>query len=400
MLKSPYLTAETLRFLIDLFPTLFSQDQKISATDAMQVIRGHTVQNIKKGVSNLSLEVQEVSGFSFKYFYTRQNLTFAHQPQLEEIYPGLKSQHSPYYSSFYSSGQSAISSLFLALAQDFQNFSLYSPVKVYFETPLALQLINQGSSTKGETFFLIDSTRIEPQHLSLISENFSKYKFAMIDTSLWAWDEPVLQSLIDTLEGKIDLFLMRSHLKLDCLGGEYSTLGSIVYISSDETSIQARESLIKNLTTVSSSLGSYPSLDQIYPFYKNKTFHELTFKRIKKIKESLKRILPRLLPFFNDKYLDLEIPYHGLFIIFHLKTKEADLRKQILKLIRLEDGPVALVDSYGFDFPSVLVAELTHERGTNLVRMNGYTMEKEYDEQIIETYKNIIQASIRFALPH
>lgn len=400
MISFPKISPATLNFLTKFYPDCFRGNEILTVIEAMQVLKGYIVSKQKKGVTNLDLSLAEVSGFKFAYSYTRQNLHFSEQPQLHEIYPDLNSKKSPYYSSFHSSGQASISSLFLGLSQIWKNFSLQKPSRPYFETPLALKLINKGDEeAKGDPFLLIDSTSFEPKHLPKTLESLGQYEIAIIDTSLWLWSEPLLQNLIDKLENKINIFLVRSHLKLDCFGGEYSTLGSIVYLPSSETSDEKKAQIVEQIQFASSSIGACPSLDQIYPFYKNKEFHQITANRIHEIQSSMDRITPQLTPLVDTRKIEFEIPYHRLFIFLNFRSDNPELKKHILKFVRLDEGLVAMVDSYGFDFPTVLVTHVRNDETEYFIRINGHTLGESKDSEIIETLKKIIHVANTSARP-
>ncbi len=394
MITFPAVSLETIKLLEKLYPKCFLGQRDMSAIEAMQFLKGHMVQNLRKSVTNLSLEHLELYGFKFIYSYTRQNLHFAEQPQLHEIYPRLQSKQAPYYSSFHTSGQAAISSLFIGLSQIWKKFHLHTLSKTYFETPLALRLLNKGNEAReGEPFLFIDSTSIEPEHVSNLIELIKSFKIMIIDTSLWAWNEPLLQKMINEVEGKIDLFLVRSHLKLDCFGGEYATLGSIVYLPGHSTNEEDKSRMIECIQDGSSSIGACPSLDQIYPFYKEPEYHELTIKRIQEIQNSLKRITPQLIPLIDSSKITFEVPYHGMFFFMNLDSENEEIRKQILKFIRLDSGLVAMIDSYGFDFPTVLVTNVRLKKSEYFIRMNGHTLGEARDQEVIETLKKIIHVA-------
>jgi hypothetical protein len=399
MIKFPPVSSESIRLLSHLYPECFQGNETCTAIEAMQLLKSHTIKTNLKSVTNLQLGHIDLSGFKFSYSYTRQNLYFAEQPTLPDIYPGLRSKIPPHYSSFHSSGQGAITSLFLGLSQILKNFTLSHPSRAYFETPLALKLLNRGEDPKGDPILLIDTTSLEPEHVTHISDMIKSFKVMVIDTSLWAWNDPLLQFMIDQVEGKIDLFLVRSHLKLDCFGGEYSTLGSLVYLPSTRTTEEEKEKLVEQIQLASSSISACASLDQIYPFYKEPSFHAYTVKRIQEIKDSMNRMLPQLTPHIDTSRVKFEIPYHRMFFFMNLHSDNAELKKHILKFIRLDSGPVALVDSYGFDFPTVLVTHVRQDKTEYFIRMNGHTLGADRDAEIVETMKKIIYVANTSAKP-
>ena len=221
----------------------------------------------------------------------------------------------------------------------------------------------------------------------------------MVDTSLWGWSDPLLQKILNTFEGKKSLLLVRSHLKLDCLGGEYSTLGSLVYLPALDVSPVDRDAFVQQLQFASSSIGACPMLDQIYPFYKNPEFHDLTRKRMSEIQDSLDRIIEEILPLVDRTKLKVEVPYHRVSFHINFHTDEEDIPKIIAKFIHLISDRVFLMDSYGFEFPTALVSTVIHDPSQHFIRMTGHVLGKEYDEQVRDAYRAIIEIANRFAKP-
>jgi len=397
---SPPISSEYLEFLTSVFPQIANDLEGRSILEAMQLVRALSVKEICKGVTNLSMSYTKVSGFTFAYSYTRQNLHFASPPCFSEIYPGVSlGDYELTYASFHSSCQGAIASLFIALQMIDKDFYLSSFLRPYFETPLALELLNKGQTKQtGEKILLVDSTYFEPEHVEILELQLDTFQKVLIDTSLWAWDDPLFLRVLKIIKGKKDIFIVRSHLKLDCLGGEYSTLGSLVYLASQETPSSKKEEFIKFIQKASSSIGACPSLDQIYPFYKNEIFHQLTKKRIFAIQDSLDKIKPKVLGLVDETKIEIELPYHRLFFILHFKTNHFNVKVPILKVVKLYPGPVGLIDSYGFEFPSVQVSNVTDTSDEFFIRFNGHNLNTDKDDEIIEIYKQIIEVANKHAL--
>ena len=398
MIIFPPTDPETGLFLSKLYPECFPQAPKEPIIEVMQKLHGYHIQNLKQNVTNLSLAIVNYAGFSFRYAYSRQNFHFDTQPALAEIYPGLTSNLKPSYSSFHSSGQSAMSSLLIAMAQVWKDFSIHSPNRPYFETPLALKLLNRGETPTGGEVLLIDSTNLHPDELDMLPALINRSLGVIVDTSLWVWNEPLFQKVINLVEGKKPFFLIRSHLKLDSLGGEYASLGSLIYFHHDSFKV-SEEKFIDHLQTASSSIGSCPTLDQIFPFYKNPEFHELTFKRTTKLQESIDRLSPHLLPLVDRSRSIIEEPYHRLFLILNFRCTNKDLRKYFLKMVHMKSSPVVLADSYGFDFPSVLVSYMKEDPENIFLRICGHTLGEDRDPEIIDTLQEVIRVVNDFALP-
>jgi hypothetical protein len=399
-MKFPDARLTTREFLLKHFPSCFDGNEYGTAIEMMQQLRGFHISQLKKSVTNITGAVVEVSGFTFKYTYTRQNLHFTILPELHEIYPGLKSLKKPYYSSFHCSGQGAISSMLLGLSQILLDFHLIYPSRAYYETPKALKLMNRGEvPSTGEPILFLDSTSLGPEHFEDIALSAQRVRMMVVDTSLWGWDEPLLQKIVNTFEGKKSLLLVRSHLKLDCLGGEYSTLGSLVYLPSDDLPQADRDAFVEQLQFASSSIGACPMLDQIYPFYKNPEFHDLTRKRISEIQDSLNRILDQLLPHIDTERIKVEVPHHRVSFHINFHTDEEHISKIIGKFIHLITDRVYMMDSYGFEFPTALVSIVRNDPTQHFIRMTGHVLGQEFDEQVRDAYRAIIEIANRCAKP-
>lgn len=397
-MKFPDARLSTREFLLKHFPRCFKANDYGTAIEMMQQLRGFHISQLKKSVTNITGSVVEVSGFTFKYTYTRQNLHFTTLPELREIYPGLESREKPYYSSFHCSGQGAISSLLLGLSQVLKHFHLVYPSRAYYETPKALKLINKGEvPSDGEAILFLDSTSLGPEHLEDIALTSQRVRMVVVDTSLWGWSDPLLQKILNQFEGKKSLLLVRSHLKLDCLGGEYSTLGSLVYLPSHDVPQADRDTFVQQLQSASSSIGACPMLDQIYPFYKNPEFQDLTRRRMSEIQDSLNRILDQLLPHVDTTKIKVEVPYHRVSFHLNFHTDEEHISKIILKFIHLITDRVYLMDSYGFEFPTALVSIVNHDPGQHFIRMTGHVLGQEFDEQVRDSYRAIIEIANRCA---
>ena len=185
----PPIRPEILKLLRELYPEVFSHDEVLTSIEAMQLVRSYQISQLKKGVTNLTMGIAHAAGFSFSYSYTRQNLHFCEQPKLCEIYPGLKTSHEPYYSSFHTSGQAAISSLLLGLSQLYPEFHLHLPSRAYYETPKALKLINKGDErSKGPAFLFLDSTSLEPEHVEQIVTEIHRFPYVYQSINIiFAW---------------------------------------------------------------------------------------------------------------------------------------------------------------------------------------------------------------------
>lgn len=321
-------------------------DPLTSKFTLMKELKARTLLELKNSVT-LLWPLQDFHGLKVHYRYQRQDFTIQGDKPLEVFYPGLKAS-GIVTGHFTRSGQSATFGLNLALKNWDKGFSLriLTP-RIYFESIRIFEglIIDQVDPTALSGF--LDSSFWEKSSL----ENLPHLKRLIVDTTNWSINSEHIQEIINWAESKdVELFLIRSHLKLDCLGAEYGLLGSVVRIGS-----QDHPEWEKFFLETLSYAGLLAVQEQLYPFHWDKRFRELSTKRTERIRQNTRFLTEGLndfLPHLKNS-MELRSFEHGLFFLIYYKGQPDYFPDKFLKLSMLHEVPARHCDSFGFDFFSL-----------------------------------------------
>lgn len=331
----------------------------------MKALKAETLRSLSNSVTMIWPIKESFHGKKVNYRYQRQDFVIEGESSLEVFYPGLKSSLNV-TGHFTRSGQSATFGTNLALKNWDEKFTVrFLAAQTYFETLRVLDGLKIPRTSEAKTGFL-DSSTLEKDPLEYLKD--LKLKRLIVDTTNWCITSCNIQNIITWSEKQnVELFLIRSHLKLDCLGAEYGLLGSVVRISAE----QNKEWDKFFLETLSYS-GLLAVHEQLYPFLWDETFLKLTEARTERIRANTRFITSELSTFFKELNhpLRLQIPEHGLFFCIHYKGQADHHPDKFLKLSYMHQVPAKYCDSFGFDFLSL----------TNVVSF----------------YENIQESSLRF----
>lgn len=328
---------------------------------------------------------QPFPGKKVSFDYQRQNFSIESKSGLELFYPGLKTNASA-FGYFTSSGQAATFGLTLALKNSLKDFSISTLApSVYFETSHVFDGLGITSSNNAETLFLDSSAATKNPLLYLENQT---YRRLIVDTTNWDISNIYIQKIINLAEEKnFDLFLVRSHIKLDSLGAEYGLLGSIVRISSAPD-----EEWSKLLLKTLSYSGLLATLEHIYPFLWDKTFLDLTAARSERIRSNTKFLEPRIENFLQErkKVMKLRTFDHALYFLVTLPATSKIHQDKFLKLAFMHQVPAKFCNSFGFDFVSLSNFIMTHDKSgeISLRICSGDDTERVGD--VLELIKNYI----------
>lgn len=296
---------------------------------------------------------------TISFNYQRQDFAIEGPATLEIFYPGLKSS-SYVFGRFTTSGQAATFGLSLALKNYDPAFSIQPLISgCYFESKRVFDGLGIETKINSETMFL-DSSALTKDPLEYL--NGVKLIRLIVDTTNWNIDSNTIQSIIDwSSRNSCELLLVRSHLKLDCLGGEYGLLGSIVRI---ETKNEEWE---RNLVDTLAYSGLIASYEQVYPFLWDPEFLRLTSERTERIRANTKFLTDGLASYVKSlsRPMRLQTYDHQLYFSIVFKGKAELHQEQFLKLSKLHEIPVKFCNSFGFDFFSL----------TNFIAINEKTEE-------------------------
>ncbi len=331
----------------------------------MKALKASCLRELRNGVT----KIWEVPGLWYgkriDYRYQRQDFSVegAAAP-LEVFYPNLRSNRRA-VGRFTRSGQSAMLGLWLALRsrRPGAEARLLSP-QIYFESWRVLQSLGVACSGTGR-LGLLDSSTLAADPLRYLAG--VDLDALVVDTTTWDLSSPDIQRIIDWAEAqRLPLFVVRSHLKLDCLGAEYGLLGSVVLLSEDEEALGT--ALVESL-----SLGGLLAVhEDLYPFLWDPEFLRLTAARTARIQTTTRAIVGALEPFLaaRSERLRIERFGHDLFFIVYYRGGSAHCPDAFVELARDADVPARYCDSFGFDFPSLTNVILRHpETGECSIRI-------------------------------
>lgn len=322
----------------------------------MKEIKAKTLLSLPNSVTMIWPLKDSFNGKKVNYRYQRQDFVIEGHSPLEVFYPGLKSS-SNVTGHFARSGQSAMFGMALALKNWDEKFSLRFLAKMtYFETSRIFDGLKIQRDQNAVTAFL-DSSTLETAPLQYLKDQ--KLNRLIVDTTNWCLTSQYIQNVIDWAQKeKVELFLVRSHLKLDCLGAEYGLLGSVVRIASDEN-----KEWDKFFLETFSYTGLLAVHEQVYPFLWDEEFLRLTEARTERIRANTKFLTTHLEDYFKElKHpLRLKILDHGLFFGVFYQGKADHHPEKFLRLSYMHQVPAKYCDSFGFDFLSLTNVVSFHE---------------------------------------
>lgn len=287
-------------------------------------------------------------GKKVSYRYQRQDFVIEGHSPLEVYYPGLKTNYAV-NGHFTRSGQSATFGLSLALKNRFPDLSYNFIYEfIYFESQRVFEGLKITASRSSTTAYL-DSSQIINEPMSYLSGQ--KIERLIVDTTNWNSNSPYIQAIINWAEeNSVELFFLRSHLKLDCLGAEYGLLGSVVRLSPS----QDKEWEKFFLETLSYA-GLLAVHEQVYPFLWDDEFLKLTAARTERIRENTKFLVNSLDPFLKSLKHPMRLKSfdHNLFFALYHEAHAEHHATKFLKLAIMNQVPAKYCDSFGFDFLSL-----------------------------------------------
>jgi hypothetical protein len=315
------------------------------------------------GMSNLTGEKTiECHGFRIKYTYQRSGFNIENKNHLELIYQNLNLPRDHSSHAFWTHcGQAAISLLFNTLANYKDKFCFQTfPKDIYFETTLFLD-DNDIFDIKGQTnkILFIDSSTLEKGDWDdlKLGEGLALIIF---DTTAYPLSSPrILRVLNIALDHNVPCVLVRSHLKLDSLGMEYSRLGSmcLVYGNQNELCIF----LLEKYPNALRFMGGYASPEQLYPFYLDSEYQRKNNIRLSIVNESNRQFYRYLSQ--KDLYQGAKLPGlrgfdHELFCLISIQPNmdwDSFIDQLVLwtRVINDSGQPCRLTESFGWDFISL-----------------------------------------------
>lgn len=309
------------------------------------------------------------AGYRFQYDYQRIKLLLTETNPLLKIYCGLQLRNGiKSFGFFTSSGQGAISVLFDALRMIWGNFRIVLNDTAYWETldymrTFGFAPANRATGSAHSVFYL-DSSTEEPTDVETLARKIKSADLFAIDSTCYLLSAGKLAELVSlaTKLGK-PCVLLRSHMKLDCMGTEYGRLGSFVLAYDGNLPRKKREfcrRLADEFTHLSKLYGTFASLSQVYPFLSSSSFHAVNDRRICLVQQNTRHTameLKRHLLATGSK-LSLRSFEHNLFFWITMKQslnakKTERILNRLGSLMTTAKLPYRFVASYPWDFIGV-----------------------------------------------
>lgn len=345
---------------------------------------------IKKDIpfSNMSDEKFYFGKNSLDYSYLRFKHDYAIFNEKKLI--GLHYNPEWYHKTIYfNSGMSAITALIESVFQIRRTKIAYSN-QIYFETYKILQATN----TNKEKYFFAFYDAIEPDfRIENIEEHSLKKNCLGIIIDTTCLTETKLDDIVQNFINcnKI-VFLVKSFTKLDMLSTEYSRLGCLTMIASqqlDNKMAQVFKDMYVNIKQKNINYNCCPSPLDFPPFWDDNEFFRLNEIRIKKIKSNNSLTYEKLKTSCKVSILK---PNHQLFLLIYPKENYSrDYLIRICKEIALRLSykfDIKYCGSFGFDFIALdTYVNISDNKETIRLSLN------DYDDDMVENFsKEFLEA--------
>ncbi|MBQ7140081.1 MAG: hypothetical protein IJO32_01100 [Bacilli bacterium] len=295
---------------------------------------------------------------SYKYSYTRYDSYINYSNFCNDFYKLEKNNHYKSKVFFTNSGMSAITSLLLAINTVLDDFSFLLPDEdIYFETYDFYNKYIKDKNNINKNILYIDTIAKKfdiKRYINLINNNDNIFA-VVIDTTCFLPNE--LNKLISSVINKNLLcVLVRSHTKLDMMGSEISSLGSLVYLIPRKTDNEKFQIIKRIISESYYLLGKFGALclpDKFPEFIFDKKFKKINNQRIKQIENNNYKLYTFLKD--NIKKGKIILPKHQKFILYVLNEKldnecQSNIIENSIKLFVNKNEKLFYACSFGFDY--------------------------------------------------
>lgn len=260
---------------------------------------------------------------SFFYSYQRHDLTLICKNWLKFLYNIDNTDNSQ--GVFFANCMASISTLLLAFQKLNYKKILFSNLPYFESYDFAKELfskenIQEYKKYKNTNIDILWICTASPKFLSIDYKKI-KTKIIVLDTSCIDCSSIYIKEIVNFCKtNDITLFLVRSHMKLDCFGLEINRLGSL-------TCINDKENILEICTKLEIVLGNNTNISNIYPWLGEQEFFDITTKKItktQKINDTTSRVLKKLLD--KNKY-EINKFDNKIYFTIKLKNKVDNLDK-------------------------------------------------------------------------
>jgi hypothetical protein len=314
----------------------------------------------------------DVAGLKLTYAYQRFRVEIHSPVALAAAYPGLRGANaSPSsWGTFTSCGQSACTAFLLSLARVFRSrFDLFFWSGKYFEEDLVLKrlgsrnvrVVDCVSRLRSDVRCgYLDSSTDAIAYKSDLKKLIEHCQLVAVDTTCYGARSDRLAFIVShTLRAGKPCILLRSHLKLDCLGMEYARLGSLVIASPRRATLATTrllEMLRKETAQILSLIGGYASASQLYPFLADPTFQRISDERLDRIRLANRRVVSWVecaLNELKERPLVMRFVHQIFFMIVFPKARKGVDGHDLLDALKRSGIPAQWAASFGFDFTAI-----------------------------------------------
>ena len=289
--------------------------------------------------SNVNSTINISLNFDFKYEYQRYDSMLSYK-EYDKLFYNIHNLHTK--TIFTNCGMSAIYSLLLSFKM-FGNYNFIKEKDIYFETNKLLKLLKLN---KGKRIYYYDT----------ISDNYDfdinkRNKIIIIDTTCYH-PHDFANCINKLINNSNVVILVRSHIKLDMLGLEYSFLGSVSYIIPDKISLKRFKyikKLIKNNLEIAGNIGVLAQEKNIFTLLNDAKLIRLNKERIRRINHN------NVVFYTENKNIDkLKLHKHKLFTTLIVEEKNTIRLINFIKEKAISSkGLFFYSPSFGFDYIAV-----------------------------------------------
>ncbi len=304
------------------------------------------------------LNIFDSNKFLYEYSYNRYDSYINYPDFCSDFYKVKTTKKYKSKVFFTNSGMSAITSILLSINNILNDFSFIFPDEdIYFETyDFYNKYIRKNNNGKTKIIYIDTiSKKFDIKKYKMFIDKNNDLFAVIIDTTCFVPEE--LNKLIKDVIGKNKLcILIRSHTKLDMMGSEISSLGSILYLIPNISKDPYFNNIKKMISESYYLLGKFGALclpDRFpeYIFYDK--FKIINTERIKRIEKNNYLFYGYLKENLNKGKVIL--PEHKKFVLYALDNKFVSdeqykiIEEKIKEFVKNEED-IFYACSFGFDY--------------------------------------------------
>lgn len=304
------------------------------------------------------LNIFDNNKFLYEYSYKRYDSYINYPNFCNEFYKVKKTKKYKSKVFFTNSGMSTITSLLLAINNILNDFSVIFPDEdIYFETyDFYNKYINKKNSYNNEIIYIDTiSKKFDINKYKRIIDNSNDIFSVIIDTTCFVPEE--LNKLIENvIEKKKLCILVRSHTKLDMMGSEISSLGSLLYLIPNNVSDDYFNKIKKIMSESYYLLGKFGALclpDKFPEFIFCDKFKAINIERVKRIEKNNYLLYLHLKENLNKGKIIL--PEHKKFVLYAIDNgcfseEQYKTIEEKIKSFVMNEEDIFYACSFGFDY--------------------------------------------------